>query len=500
MRVNRRAFLALGAGGMMGFAGLGARRSSASESTGAAKLPNFIVIMADDIGAKELSCYGHPEHRTPNLDALAASGVQFNTGYATPICHPTRVMIMTGQYGCHNGVYNFSGRRGGPDPNDPAEDIGATHVTFAEVLKQRGYKTALAGKWQLSGRLPTMIHECGFDEYMVWAYLNYLPKDVTHTGGLENDSKPSRYWHPCVMKNGAYFPTQPDDYGPDLYTDFLIDFMKRHREAPFFLYYPMCLTHDPHVPTPDTVTEGEERFKNNKRHFKGAVEYMDKLVGRITAALDELGLRDNTVILFTGDNGTGGDGKGQATELGARVPMIYNGPGIVKQRGLSPELTDLSDVLPTLADFAGAPLPEDRPIDGRSLAPFLRGDTDTTREWIFSYIADRRILRTKRWLLEDNSPLRPGRLYDCGDSRDGAGYRDVSDSDAPEVAAARDYFKGLLEKLPAPILPEDGEPTDAKADRAATRERRQNRRESEQPRANRRRKTTAPGAPAPGTE
>lgn len=494
MRLNRREFIALGAGGMMGLSSFGALRGHASESSGMAKPPNFIVIMADDLGAKELSCYGHPVHRTPHLDALAAGGVQFNTGYAAPLCHPTRVMIMTGQYGCHNGVYNFAGMRGGPEPRSPVEDIGANHVTFAEVLKQRGYKTALAGKWQLSGTLPNMIYECGFDEYLIWAYLSYLPKDVTHTGGFEGDSKPSRYWHPCILKNGAYLPTKPDDYGPDLYTGFLIDFMKRHREEPFFLYYPMCLTHAPHVPTPDTVTEGEDRLKNEQRHFKGAVEYMDKLVGRIVAALDELGLRENTIILFTGDNGTGGDGKGQPTELGARVPMIYNGPGIVKQRGLSPELTDLSDVLPTLTDFAGAPLPEGRVIDGHSLAPFLRGETDTAREWIFSFIADRRILRTKRWLLEDNSPLRMGRLYDCGDSRDGAGYRDVTDSDDPEARAARDYFEELLKNLPAPVLPEDGDPTEIKIDRAARREQRRSRKESRPPRANRRGATSEPAS------
>lgn len=483
MHVNRREFLALGAGGMMGLSGLGAFHAHASENESGKKPLNFIVIMADDIGAKELSCYGHPIHRTPHLDALAEGGVQFNTGYATPICHPTRVMMMTGQYGCHNGVYNFAGRRGGPEPDDPVEDIGANHLTFAEVLKQRGYKTGLAGKWQLSGKLPDMIHECGFDEYLIWAYLNYLPEGVTHTGGLENDSKSSRYWNPCILKNGEYMPTKPDDYGPDLYTNFLIDFMKRHREEPFFLYYPMCLTHGPHVPSPDTVTEGEDRFKGQQRHFKGAVEYMDKLVGRIVAALDQLGLRENTLILFTGDNGTGGDGKGQATELGARVPMIYNGPGIVKQRGITPELTDLSDVLPTLADFASAPLPEGKIIDGHSLAPFLRGDSDHTREWIFSFIADRRILRTQRWLLEDNSPLRRGRLYDCGDSRDGTNYRDVTESEDPEVLATWNQFNALLEKLPAPILPEDGSPTDIKAEKAERREsRRENREGRERPR------------------
>lgn len=418
--------------------------------------PNLIVIMADDMGAKELSCYGNTEHQTPNLDRLGEGGVRFETCFATPICHPTRAMIMTGQYGCHNGIYNFAGRRGGPDRDSPVEDIGANHVTFAQVLKPRGYATAMAGKWQLSGKLPTMIHECGFDEYCTWAYKHYLPEGVEHTGAWERPGKPSRYWHPSILKNGEYQPTEPDDYGPDIYTDFLIDFMRRHRDQPFFLYFPMCLTHDPHLPTPDNVTPDSDRSKNRPENFKGAVEYTDTLIGRLVNALDDLGLRENTVLFFTTDNGTGGDGKAAPTELGARVPMIVNGPEIVKPRGGTGELTDLSDILPTLADFAGAEVPKDRPIDGRSLALFLSGQTDATRDWIFSYIADRRIVRTKRWLLEDNSPLHWGNLYDCGESRDGTGYKDVTGSDRPEVAAIRKRFRDLLADLPSPVLPEEG--------------------------------------------
>ena len=410
--------------------------------------PNLIVIMADDMGAKELSCYGHTGHETPHLDGLGETGVRFETCYATPLCHPTRFEIMTGQYGCHNGIYNFAGQRGGPEPGSPEDDIGANHVTFAEVLKQRGYATALAGKWQLSGKLPTMVYECGFEEYCIHAYKHYLPQGVEHTG--------SRNWRPCILKNGRYWPTEPDDYGPDIYTDFLIDFIKRHQDGPFFLYYPMCLTHKPHLPTPDTLKPEVDRFKGGDEHFKGALEYTDKVVGRLVAALDELGLRENTVLFFTADNGTGGQGKAQPTELGARVPMIVNGPGIVKPRGATRELTDLSDILPTLAEFAGASLPEGRVIDGRSYASFLRGERDETREWIFSFIGDRRILRTKRWLLEDNSPLHYGRLYDCGRSRDGAGYKNVTDSEDPEVLAIKERFRALLDQLPAPYIPTEG--------------------------------------------
>jgi len=439
---------------------------SATECLAEQRPPNLVFIMADDMGAKELACYGNTEHQTPNLDRLAETGVQFKTCFATPICHPTRFMIMTGQYGCHNGIYNFAGRRGGPDADAPEEDIGKNHVTFAEVLKTAGYTTAVAGKWQLSGKLPTLVYDCGFDQYRIWAYKNYLPDGVEHTGGWEREGeKTSRYWHPCILENGNYTPTKTDDYGPDLFTDFLIDFMKRNKDRPFFVYYPMCLTHGPHYVTPDTVRPESNRFENRKENFKGAVEYTDKLVGRIVKALDDLGLRENTIVFFTGDNGTGGDGKSQPTELGARVPMIVNAPGIVKARGKSDELTDLSDILPTLAEFAGAEVPSDRPIDGVSYAKFLRRESENTRDWILGYIADRRILRTKRWLLEDNSPLHYGHLYDCGDSRNGRGYREVTSSEDSEVAAVKSQFESLLAQLPSPILQKEGSTKEAKETR-----------------------------------
>ena len=189
---------------------------------------------------------------------------------------------------------------------------------------------------------------------------------------------------------------------------------------------------------------------------------MDKLIGRIVRALDESGARDNTLIVVTADNGTGGDGKSQATEKGARVPLIINGKALVKPRGATRALADLSDIFPTLMDFAGVRVPATHMVDGHSLAPFLRGERDTTREWIFAYQADRRILRTERWLLEDNSPLHYGHLFDCGTGREGNGYVDVTTSNHPEVRAARNYFNRLLEKLPAPRRDHEGPPNENK--------------------------------------
>ncbi len=320
--------------------------------------------------------------------------------------------------------------------------------------------TAVAGKWQLSGEHPTLARETGFDEYCLWGYReHYSAADREKALAAGIDFR-SRYWHPSIVRNAQWVPTGPDDYGPDIFTDFLVDFVRRHRDQPFFLYYPIPLTHGPLLPTPDSYKPGMSHTTSNKANFRANVEYMDKLIGRLLRALDETGVRSNTIIMFTGDNGTGGDGKSTATEKGARVPLIVNGPGFVKPRGITAALADTSDVFPTLMELGGAKLPAGHVLDGRSFAPFLRGERETTREWIFAYQADRRILRTERWLLEDNSPRHPGRLFDCGTSRNGTGYKDVTASTAPEAVAARKFFDDLLKTLPAPLLDHDGAPNE----------------------------------------
>lgn len=398
---------------------------------------NLILIMADDCSAGEIGCYGNQRHRTPNLDALARSGAMFKTCWCTPICSPTRAEIMTGRYGFRTRWYHNNMK--------VREPLTRSNKIFAQILKQAGYTTAIAGKWQLPGTQK----EYGFDESCIWAYENYLPKGVVHKGAYEQPGKPSRYWHPCVLKNGRYLPTNPDDYGPDIYTDFLIDFMKRHKDGPFLLYYPMCLTHGPHYPTPASLTSKKDKMRNSKENFKANVEYMDKVVGRIVKALDELGLREETVLFFTTDNGTAGIAKNRAKEIGCRVPMLVNCPGVVKAIGPCDELVDFSDVLPTLVNLAEAELPRGYVIDGHSFAPLLLGKPYKRREWIFSYLADKRMLRDKRWLLEGD-----GRFYDCGNSRDGTGYRDVTGSNDPEVVAATARFAKILADKPAPA-PDD---------------------------------------------
>ncbi|CAL1125017.1 unnamed protein product [Cladocopium goreaui] len=416
-------------------------RVESADNCAEARKPNLVVIMADDLGAKELGCYGNADHETPRLDAMAAEGIRFRTCYSAPVCSPTRVMIMTGRYGFRTGWNNFLLRAYAPREDSPLFDLGSAQLTFADMLKEQGYATALAGKWQLSGKVPTLIHDCGFDEYCIWAYDHNLPEGVKHTGGREGRKKTARYWHPSIMQNGKYVPTTPEDYGPNMLADFIADFMKRHRDEPFCVYYPMLLTHEPWDRTPMIGKPG----KKTPKGLKYNVEYMDHIVGRVLDSIDELGLRDDTVVIFTGDNGTGKSGKNTPTELGARVPLIVSAPGRFAKGVVSDELVDLSDILPTLVDLAGGSIPSDHIVDGHSLVPTLEGEPGEHREWIFSFLGNKQILRDKRWLLEGD-----GTFFDCGTSRNGAGYKDVSGSNDPEVVAARKRFDEILEGMPVP--------------------------------------------------
>jgi arylsulfatase A len=396
--------------------------------------PNFLLIMADDLGAGELGCYGNTVNRTPHLDNLARTGMRFETCWATPLCSPSRVELMTGRYPQRTGWYNFIGRE-----TTRKDRLSADEITFADVLKSNGYRSGLAGKWQLgrAGVHPTTILDSGFDEYFSWAWnKGGLPPGSGFEGHERN-----RYWHPAVVENGKYVPTRPDQYGPDLYSDWIVNFMRRNKERPFIAYYPMALVHEPWDPTPDLSRPGSKTAGG----LRANVEYMDHIIGKLVKALDDTGLRDNTIVFFTGDNGTGKAGKGTTTERGVRVPMIANSPRLVKSGVVSRELIDFSDMLPTLAEIAGAQLPKGHAIDGRSFAPLLRGERGNPREWIFSFLAYERMLRDKRWLLEGD-----GRFYDCGDRRDGTGYKDVTQSADPEVVAARKRFDAILAKLPAP--------------------------------------------------
>jgi arylsulfatase A len=360
------------------------------------KRPNILLILADDLGPECLNVYGGTSYRTPNINELARTGLRFANCYATPLCSPSRVQLMTGRYGFRTGWTNLI-NRGTPDFLNPAE------FNFAHLLKQAGYRTAVAGKWQLAEfpKHPNHVNECGFDEYRCWAW---------EIDGMQTE----RYWKPAIWENGQLWQGATNEYGENLFCDFLIDFMKRERTNSFFAYYPMTLVHLPYESTPDNRTSGARGLEN----FPAMVAYMDKTVGRIVRALDTNGLREKTLILFAGDNGSAHEivseangvpirgGKGTLTHIGAHVPLIASWKGTLSGGRVAPQLVDFSDVLPTLAEISGAEVPSDLRLDGHSFAPLLRGQQMIGREWVFVQLGGHRFARDVRWLLHDD-----GRVY-----------------------------------------------------------------------------------------
>ena len=353
--------------------------------------PNVVLIMADDVSWEAFSCYGAEDYKTPNIDALATRGVRFAHCYSTPICTPSRVEIMTGQYSFRN--YTHFGYL---NPEDK---------TIGHLMQSAGYQTAIAGKWQLNGlynNLPGSDDsrrplEAGFHESYLWQVTT--GKQLKNGGG-------ERFWSPPLERNGVIETVEDNagKYGPDLMCDFLCDFMDRNRSKPFFVYYPMVLVHNPFVKTPDTIgndprTQAANKAPKDKdlqkENFIAMVEYMDKIVGRLVEKVQAIGQEENTVILFTADNGTnrsitsrwhGQDikgGKGGMKDMGTHVPLVASWPGKSPTGVVSDDLVDFTDIYPTFADAAGVSLGNDDPVDGRSFLPQVSGLPGHSRECVF---------------------------------------------------------------------------------------------------------------------
>ena len=467
--INRRRFLRAAAG----TAGVLSSLHMSCGKPANRKKPNFIVIMADDCSAKEFGCYGNAVNRTPNIDRLAETGVQFRTCWSTPLCIPTRAQLMTGKYGFHTRWYHNSMTPMG----EKDYSLGNAELTFGKCMRDNGYATAIAGKWQIGRRWDEsgrdLVREAyGFDEYCIRELPRVLKEEHKHfekvagaTGPYWNPGQRGPFWQPLVTVNGDLMPTEEDDFGPDIFTDFVNGFVKDHRDEPFFVYYPMSLIHDwwyppvsekiRHnitVPVPELDENGNKTGNRTKAYdtiqggVRDNVEYLDHLIGKIVKNLDEQGVRDNTVIMFTCDNGTWGYGKGHLRgERAVLVPMVVNCPGLVKAAGPCDDPVQLADVFPTMMELAGIQPPQGAEPDGVSFAPALKGETGAGREWIFAYLADQRALRDRRWLLDGQN-----RFYDCGDNRSGEDYTDVTESLAPDVLNARKRFDEVLKSLPAP--------------------------------------------------
>ncbi|HEX3147933.1 MAG TPA: sulfatase-like hydrolase/transferase [Gemmataceae bacterium] len=391
-----------------------------SSSAIAADKPNIVFILADDLGLDGVGCYGSDKHKTSNIDKLATSGTRFETCYAAPLCGPSRCALMTGRYAFRTGgLTNNSWRKGGPGAMSKDEH------PMAQLLKKAGYATCEAGKWRQVGETP---RDWGFDEYCT---------DPTASGW---------YWKDNYTKNGEAIKTANEEYNPDVIHKFGLDFIRRHKEKPFFLYYAMHLVHAPIVKTPDSKADTKEFYEDN-------IAYMDKQVGEIVAELEKLGLREKTLVLFSGDNGTalnypctiGGrminGKKASMLEGGSRVPLIASWPGTTPAGKVSKDIVNFTDMLSTFVALAGGELPKDFTYDSRSIAPQLRGEKGNPREWAFVQLGARWYVREKGWKMTET-----GELFDMSD----APFTEklvAASADTAESKAARERLSKVLAEL-----------------------------------------------------
>ena len=391
-----------------------------AQDAAAIRPPNVIVVFTDDQGYGDLSCYGHPTIHTPNIDRLAAQGMKLTQFYvASPVCSPSRAALLTGCYPKRVGMHEHV--------IFPAYDYGLhpDEVTIADALKTRGYATGCFGKWHLGHRAGLLPTDQGFDTFFGVPYSNDM---------AQFHRKPDneyRFRLP-LMRDTEVVEWEPEQrLLTQRYTDAALDFIREHREGPFFVYLPHSM---PHIP----IYASEDFEGRSPRGLYGdVIEEIDANVGRIVATVDELGLTDDTLIVFTSDNGPwlpfkerGGSagplrgGKGTNWEGGQREPAIAYWPGHIPAGAVCREVTTSMDLLPTIAGFAGAELPADRPIDGHDVGALLTGDrTASSPTDVFLYYAARGPLAAIRrgpWKLW----LESGELYhlehDVGEERDAA--------------------------------------------------------------------------------
>jgi arylsulfatase A-like enzyme len=380
---------------------------TAAAGTANAERPNVVLILIDDLSHYGVTAYGadrlsewsglftNQTFSTPNIDGLAKTGVRCDHAYAYPLCEPTRIALMSGQYNSRNFLN--------------CKSQHASDITFGDVFQKAGYATGIFGKWkqtrgtkEISGK--DYIFEFGWDEFCCF--------DVVDAG--------QRFINPNLVVNGEVHNykgrTDRDPatgrrwYGPDICNRQALEFIDRHADEPFFLYYPMLLVHAEHKPTPDTqpcsvFDDFDEDIKrgDDRRFFLDMLAYMDKQVGKVVDKLDELGLRDNTVVIVMGDNGTkepfthvlpDGEGypggKGGNRDNGLHVPLVLSCPGRIPtaQAGTIRTydgLIDVTDIYPTICEAAGIAIPNPAAVDGISFWPQMLGAAGEPRTAIYTW-------------------------------------------------------------------------------------------------------------------
>jgi arylsulfatase A len=432
---------------------------------------NVVLILLDNVGQEWFGCYGGEAGCTPEIDRLAATGVRFEHCYTAPVCGPSRVVALTGRYPhttgfrLHHDAALYSG--GGLD--------WQREILFPRVFQAAGHATGLVGKWQVNHLYdePEALTRHGFDEHLAWP--GSLDRDQMDAGEWERyeeavkkesveDTMPfiqqieSRYWDPVFLRQGKR-ERHAGKFGPDVAQAFALDFLRRHRDKAFMLYYPMVLAHGNAYPNPVTTTPlNRDADRAPEAMYGDMLRYADRLVGEVARELEVLGLRDNTLLLVASDNGTeqslstrrdGRVVKGglyQLNEAGGEVALLAHCPAQIPGGRVLP-LADFTDLYPTMCEFAGVKLDARHRPDGRSFAGCLRDDKAAPhREWILNEYHTTRVVRDERFKLYSEGPF-----FDA--DADPEETQNLADDPRPEVKRAREKLQAVLNGLPADVPP-----------------------------------------------
>ncbi len=356
------------------------------------RTPNIVIITADDLGYGDLGSYGHPNIRTPHLDRMADEGQRWTSFYSqAPVCSPSRAALLTGRVHLRSGMY---GRQQGVLFPDSQAGLPAEEITVAEALRDAGYATGIVGKWHL-GHLPEYLPtRHGFDSWFGIPYSNDMDRQLPND--MDNRTAYFRpeieYYQVPLMRNEVELERPVNQHTvTKRYAEEAVAFIRAHRNEPFFLYLPHTM---PHMPL---FRSGDFEAHSSAGIYGDVIEEVDWAVGQVLDALDRFGLSENTLVVFTSDNGPwtsfqthGGSagplrhGKGTTYEGGMRVPGVFWWPGTIEP-GVTQEIGSATDLFTTAITLAGGTMPEDRPIDGVDLSAVLFDNGSSPREEMAYY-------------------------------------------------------------------------------------------------------------------
>lgn len=356
------------------------------------RLPNLVIIFADDMGYGDIAGWGHPTIHTPQLDRMAAEGQKWTSFYvAASVCTPSRAGLMTGRLPIRSGMCSDTRRVLFPDS---AGGLPADEITIAEILSDRGYATACVGKWHL-GHLPPYLPTCqGFDQYFGVPYSNDMDRVASAPPGRQAFLDPQiSFWNVPLMKNSEVIERPADQTTlTRRYTEEAVRFIQANRDKPFFLYLAHTMPHVPLFRSPEFAG------RSLRGLYGDVIEEIDWSVGQILKTLREAGLAEDTWVVFTSDNGPwlsyeeqGGsagllrNGKGSTWEGGMRVPCVMWWPGRIPAGSVVREIGSTLDILPTAARLAGADVLQDRTLDGFDIRPAMFGTGPSPRNHMFFY-------------------------------------------------------------------------------------------------------------------